>query len=164
MGIKKPVLPNRHPAFCLLFFAYLPPGRQAAYCLLLTAFCLLLFATHHSSLITHLSGYHRPPAFPFQAKQEGFRFHRMEDGDRLTVFFKSWRFFHRTGWFDRIGLKNGFLRMVFQDMVVFHRNFSLKEEVDRYWILTAGFSKDLDQLLTGRLVFPAGYWIGLDLD
>jgi hypothetical protein len=44
--------------------------------------------------------------------------------------------------------------MVFQDMVVFHRNFSLKEEVDRYWILTAGFSKDLDQLLTGRLVFP----------
>ena len=49
-------------------------------------------------------------------------------------------------------------------MVVFHRNFSLKEEVDRYWILTAGFSKDLDQLLTGRLVFPAGYWIGLDLD
>lgn len=63
------------------------------------------------------------------------------------VFLGSWRFFTET--------------------------FPEKEEADRYWILTAGFSKDSDSnfLLDGFFGFSVcciclgpGYWIGLDLD
>jgi hypothetical protein len=45
--------------------------------------------------------------------------------------------------------------------LVFHSDFPKKEEVDRYWNLTVGFSKDLNLISSGRLVSLFGYWIGL---
>jgi hypothetical protein len=51
-------------------------------------------------------------------------FHRLEDGDRLTVFF-----FERSveeGGIDRIGFKNGFLRIW---NLVFHSYFPGKEKL-----------------------------------
>lgn len=66
--------------------------------------------------------------------------------------------FNGTGRFNRIGFKNGFSRT----RTGFHRTGEVGD---------TGFlvSKDLDQLLSGRLVLVtplagSGYWIGLDLD
>jgi len=61
--------------------------------------------------------------------------------------------------------------MVFQDsdykraflgfqILVFHSDFPKKEEVDQYWNLTVGFSKDLNLISYWTVVFP---WI-LDQD